>query len=93
MDEVLWVETTQTSQWQLKRTTAASLASTAEWDVEVQLEKPLQAIDGFGACFNELGWLALCELHEEDQQAILHELFAPGVGANFAICRTTYRGQ
>ena len=88
MDEVLWVETTQTSQWQSKRTVAEPLTPAHKWDVEVQLEQPLQTIDGFGACFNELGWISLCELQEEDQQAILHDLFAPGAGANFTICRT-----
>ena len=30
-------------------------ALNGDWDVEAHLDKPLQTIDGFGACFNELG--------------------------------------
>jgi len=56
-------------------------------DVEVYIEKSLQRIDGFGACFNELGWISLSVLKEEDRQDILNELFKPGNGANFTICR------
>lgn len=42
---------------------------------------------GFGACFNELGWTSLELLREDDREAIFKELFAPGAGANFNICR------
>ena len=59
----------------------------AKWDVEVQLDAPQQTIEGFGACFNELGWTSLSALNEDDREGILRELFAPGVGANFTICR------
>ena len=57
------------------------------WDVEVDLDKPLQTIDGFGVCLSELGWDSLSALNEADREAILEELFAPGVGANFNSCR------
>ena len=53
MLNVTWIATTQTSQWQSKDAATTSLASGGKWDVEAQLEKPLQTIDGFGACFNE----------------------------------------
>jgi O-glycosyl hydrolase len=66
-------------------TTSPALDS--EWDIEAQLDKPLQTIDGFGPCFNELGWDSLSALDNEDKEAIFQELFAPGVGANFSICR------
>jgi glucosylceramidase len=88
MHDLTWIATTQTSQWQSRDAAASSLTSGGKWDVEVQLEKPLQTIDGFGACFNELGWTSLCALKPEDKDAIFRELFAPGVGANFCICRT-----
>jgi hypothetical protein len=60
-------------------TTSPALDS--EWDIEAQLDKPLQTIDGFGPCFNELGWDSLSALDNEDKEAIFQELFAPGVGA------------
>jgi glucosylceramidase len=56
-------------------------------DVIVQTESPRQTIEGFGACFNELGWTSLAALGSEQQDGIFHELFAPGVGANFTLCR------
>ena len=89
-----WIATTQASQWQRvdgSTVSAASGTSSAEdtkWDVEVQLDVPLQTIEGFGACFNELGWTSLSTLRDDDKEAIMQELFAPGVGANFNVCRT-----
>ena len=47
----------------------------------------LQPIDGFGACFNELGWTSLQALKSADRNDIFKELFKPGEGANFNICR------
>jgi glucosylceramidase len=55
--------------------------------VEVLLDKPLQTIEGFGGCFNELGWQALQTLNASDRESILKELFEPGFGASFNICR------
>jgi glucosylceramidase len=82
-----WVATTQTSQWQTKVQLTISPALGSNWDVEAQVDKPLQTIDGFGACFNELGWTSLSALASADRESILQELFAPGVGANFNTCR------
>lgn len=83
MHDLTWIATTRTSQWQSRNTATTSLASESKWDVEVQLEKPLQTIDGFSACFNELGWTSLSALADEDREAIFRELFSPGVGLNF----------
>jgi hypothetical protein len=82
-----WVVTTQSSQWQTKDQLTVAPALNGNWDVEVHLDKPLQTVDGFGACLNELGWDSLSALNEADREAILEELFAPGVGANFNSCR------
>jgi glucosylceramidase len=90
-----WFASTQTAQWQKRKELTmspaldtVSSASDTKWDVEVKVDAPLQTIDGFGACFNELGWTSLSLLSDEDKEAIFRELFAPGVGANFTICRT-----
>ena len=56
-------------------------------DVYVRTDAPRQPIEGFGCCFNELGWTALGLLAPEERDSILRELFAPRVGANFTICR------
>ena len=88
MPDLKWIATTRASQWQSKHAMTTSLALRGNWDVEARLEKRLQTIEGFGACFNELGWTSLGPLEDEDKDAIFRELFAPGVGANFNICRT-----
>ena len=90
-----WIATTQRTQWKKMNGLTVSSAPDTEssaadtkWDVEIQLDTSLQTIEGFGACFNELGWTSLRALREQDKQDILRELFAPGVGANFSVCRT-----
>lgn len=57
-------------------------------DLTVSLDNQVQLIEGFGGCFNELGWTCLAHLKDDDRESIFHELFAPGVGANFSLCRT-----
>ena len=79
-----WYVTTATAPWQRR---VAETASGGGADVFVQTDTPLQAIEGFGACFNELGWTSLSALSAADRDSVLRELFAPGVGANFTLCR------
>ena len=44
-------------------------------------------IEGFGGCFNDLGWTSLSALAPNDKDAILRELFHPTEGARFTYCR------
>ena len=83
---VEWVSTTETSQWMRQNALIVSPGSDKP-DVEILSDRPLQTIEGFGACFNELGWTSLNSLSSEDRESVFKELFAPGVGANFNICR------
>jgi glucosylceramidase len=83
-----WVATTRASPWHTEDRPTIVPAAGRTWDVEAQLDRPRQTIEGFGACFNELGWTSLNALDPQDKEAILRELFAPGVGANFTVCRT-----
>jgi glucosylceramidase len=46
-----------------------------------------QSMQGFGGCFNELGWTSLKALSEQDRENVLHELFDPVSGARFSYCR------
>lgn len=55
--------------------------------IEIFPDKKLQRIDGFGGCFNELGWEALLSLSPEERKKVLERLFSP-TGANFSFCRT-----
>jgi glucosylceramidase len=82
-----WVTTTESAPWREKTATAARGFQWDTLDLRVWPDRPAQTIAGFGACFNELGWTSLQALPEGDRDGVLRELFAPGVGANFTICR------
>lgn len=84
--KITWISSTEAKQWQSHKNIKANL-TTGKTDVEVLLNKPLQQIDGFGTCFNELGWTSLSILNADDREKILKEFFSPNVGANFTICR------
>lgn len=83
---VEWIVTTQSAAWQAQ----PALATTGLEGMPDVMVSPVaagQIIDGIGCCFNELGWTALELLTEEERAAILHDLFAPGAGTNFTLCR------
>ena len=46
-------------------------------DVLVQTDTPLQAIESFGACFNELGWTSLAALSAVDRESVLRSCSRP----------------
>lgn len=46
-----------------------------------------QVWSGFGGCFNEIGWQALKALPSSKRDAIIRDLFKPGTGCNFNLCR------
>jgi glucosylceramidase len=55
-------------------------------NVTVFPDSCLQPIDGFGGCFNELGWTALSALSETDRKQVIEDLFGEA-GMNFTYCR------
>lgn len=55
-------------------------------DVIIYSDHKLQKIDGFGGCFNELGWEALQEVSPAAREKVMQDLFSK-VGADFSICR------
>ena len=84
--KVSWVSTSQTEQWKIQNGLTIYPAS-GNADADIELNQPLQKIEGFGTCFNELGWTSFSMLSVKDRESIMKELFAPGVGACFTICR------
>ncbi len=79
------VTTTQTTPWSEVAPVIDSDATILKYDISLSAKG--QSIEGFGACFNELGWTSLSLLTQEDRGSILEELFMPNQGANFNICR------
>lgn len=84
--KVEWVATSPAAQWKMQQALTTRPAA-GDADVEIKRDQPQQTIAGFGTCFNELGWTSLSLLSAKDRENILRELFAPGVGANFTLCR------
>lgn len=85
-EDVTWIATTETAPWKEQPLRGRGWL----WDkldVSVEAETVGPVIEGFGGCFNELGWTSLDALAEADREAVFKELFAPGVGANFSLCR------
>ncbi len=79
-----WTLTTAAAPW-----VTAPLAETKETGtpgVEIDPSQPLQAMTGFGGCFNELGWTALQTLPAAAVDQVLRDLFSPQ-GCNFGLCR------
>ena len=85
-NKVEWVATTEASHWEFQKG-LTTVPVSGKPDVEILSDKPLQTIEGFGACFNELGWTSLNSLGKADRESVIKELFEPGVGGNFTICR------
>lgn len=85
-NKIEWVSTTENESWISEKKPTISLDK-VRFDVLIDTSTTLQSIEGFGACFNELGWTSLKALSENDRNSILKELFTPDFGANFNICR------
>jgi glucosylceramidase len=80
------VTSTQKAPW-VYQPSVNSSNNTIDIAITIDTKNTQQTINGFGTCFNEQGWTSLSELNDRDRKAIFNELFAPGVGANFTICR------
>jgi glucosylceramidase len=84
--QVEWTSTTNYKPWLKKQIKLIKLSS-SKTDAAIYPEAKEQTINGFGACFNELGWTALSVLDELGREAILRNLFDPKEGLNLNICR------
>jgi len=79
--------TTTTRQTSWVTTRVKSVSTKTKADVILNLSATQQTVEGFGSCFNELGWTSLSLLKPEDLKSVMKELFSPGIGANFTVCR------
>ncbi len=69
-----WLSSHRGAFWQDLSDSLETLDS-GHYDVRVHTDSAFQVIDGFGACFNELGWDALSLLSEDDRSRVLHDFF------------------
>lgn len=94
MPDITWTVTTQDLPWQTQPAPASTpMVITAMTDfpnVILNREHTDQTMEGFGVCFNELGWTALARLTPEERGGILRQMFsgdADSDSAGFTICR------
>lgn len=80
--DVTWVSSTSGSEWGTHRGLRLTTPE-QQPDIIISNDKKLQQIDGFGACFNELGWEALLSVPEAKRTEILRDLFSKE-GMNFS---------
>jgi glucosylceramidase len=85
---VEWIQTTATDPW--VHMDHLSLSGTPPEEgaiIPIETGNLCQAIDGFGACFNELGWVALQSLEADRMESVIRNLFDPDTGCAFTLCR------
>lgn len=82
---IRWLCSTEKVRWQELAVTNA-VAKTDTNAITLDASTMFQTMDGFGGCFNELGWEALLAIPADRAEAALKELFSPE-GANFTLCR------
>lgn len=85
--EITWISTTNDSRWVEVETTGIFNTASVDGTLELFTDKKQQEVDGFGFCFNELGWDALNMMDKEMQDSVMGEFFTPDSGFNFNICR------
>ncbi len=84
---ITWTSSTFQEVW--KQSTVSITEVNAKYkdaNVIINPDRKRQEIDGFGGCFNELGWDALAYLESTERDKIMQELFSANA-ANFTICR------
>lgn len=84
--QVYAISSTYESPWQ-----EAAVKVSKRMDKAIQVntvtKTEKQVVDGFGACFNELGWEALSVLHHDDIVRVMKNVFDTSNGCKFNICR------
>ena len=85
--QVNGIISTDKESWQVNKTISfIKFNEKDSFDFEILTDEKEQIIDGFGGCFNELGWDALKVLNQRDREAVLKSLFSAD-GCNLNICR------
>lgn len=83
---IKWISSTENSMWQ-ESTIEAEIKTNSNDVITIEKDVTFQNIDGFGACFNELGWEALSVISTDEKNKILQDFFNPESGCKFNICR------
>lgn len=79
--------TTENVRWQKMKIKTASTVAVNCININIYTDSTLQRVNGFGACFSELGWDALQHLDAEGRESVMASLFSAD-GLNMAYGRT-----
>ncbi|OUM86985.1 MAG: glycosyl hydrolase [Bacillus thermozeamaize] len=80
---IRWISSTRQSAWIEKE-----VAGDGAGDPNLIITgDTFQTVEGFGGCFNELGYVALGRLSEAEKTNVLDALFDPDGELKFSICR------
>jgi len=82
-----WESTTNDQAWLENTAVDVAKSSGEESAIVINPDSAKQVIDGFGGCFNELGWDALQTLTEKNRKDVLKNLFDTIAGCRFTIFR------
>jgi glucosylceramidase len=82
-EHIKWISSSPKEIW---KSNSLSHMEPCEHKLELTGEKD-QEIEGFGGCFNELGWIALSNLEEDQREELFDELFDEEKGCKFNFCR------
>lgn len=87
-ENVTFISTTEESPWKVQSAviTVTNLSRTNQ-TISINPARKYQTIDGFGGCFNELGWEALLTLPSEKRQTVIKSLFDSRDGCGFEFGR------
>lgn len=83
--KVEWISVSPENSWNLG--TIGYNQATLDTAIIVDTLQLAQRIDGFGGCFNEMGWKALQYIDSTEREELLADFFEPEKGFNFSICR------
>lgn len=85
---VNWVSSTERQPWKTKEAIKTIDSNeTTSVDIEIFTHKKQQTMDGWGGCFNELGWQALQTLPFNEREKVIKEFFDPNEGLKYNFCR------
>ena len=71
---ITWISSTENNYYRTQTPTSAGAAAVADLALDGTTD---QTWDGWGGCFNELGWEALAKLSTADRSQVLDAFFAP----------------
>jgi len=84
---VEWTSTTNSSPWKVNPSVDLIELEDSTSDIIIKSSNLQQIVDGFGGCFNEMGWEALNLLQQNEKNQIVKDLFDSISGCKFNICR------